>query len=335
MNIHFPLVTILTPVYNAQDFVAECIESVLKQKYKNWEYIIVNNCSTDLTLDIAQCFADLDSRIRIVNNDHFVNAIENHNIAFNLLSLESKYCKVVSADDWIMPDCVGKLVELAEANPTVGIVGSYQRSNSEIRWAGLPRDIQVIPGREVCRLTLLENLDVFGNPTSILYRSELVRKNKPFFPHSFPHADTSACFKYLQYCDFGFVHEILSMGRIHDQQISSKVRRLNISDASSLHNLLEYGPIYLAGREFETRKKEMIEGYYRGLGGCILKMKEREFWKFHSSRLKELGYPIRWLKVIKGSANEIIDEMQNPRIAFHKLFAVLKEKCREMLKRRL
>ena len=55
-----PLVTVLTPVYNGEDFLAQCIESILAQDYRNFEYIIVNNCSKDRTLEIAQSYAEKD-----------------------------------------------------------------------------------------------------------------------------------------------------------------------------------------------------------------------------------------------------------------------------------
>ena len=45
-----PLVSVVTPVYNGQAYLAECIESVLAQSYSNWQYTVVNNCSTDATL---------------------------------------------------------------------------------------------------------------------------------------------------------------------------------------------------------------------------------------------------------------------------------------------
>src|ERR1019366_1560913 len=105
-----PLVSVLTPVYNMGNFLADCIESVLRQNYKNFEYIIVNNCSTDQSLDIALSYAKKDSRIRVHNNSDFVGVIDNHNIAFRLISPGSKYCKVVSADDWIFPDCLAQMV---------------------------------------------------------------------------------------------------------------------------------------------------------------------------------------------------------------------------------
>ena len=52
-----PLVSVVTPVYNGETYLAACIESVLSQSYSNWEYVIVNNCSTDRTLDIASDYA--------------------------------------------------------------------------------------------------------------------------------------------------------------------------------------------------------------------------------------------------------------------------------------
>src|SRR5262245_48451206 len=125
-----PLVSVLTPVYNGEDYLAECIESVLAQTYRNFEYTIVNNCSKDRSLEIALSYAKKDSRIRVHDNEQFVGVIENHNIAFRLVSGSAKYCKVVSGDDFILPEYLTKVVEFAEANPTVGIVGSYQLSGN-------------------------------------------------------------------------------------------------------------------------------------------------------------------------------------------------------------
>src|SRR5438093_8149037 len=51
-----PLVSVVTPIYNGEKYLAECIESVLAQTYQNWEYVIVNDCSTDRSLDIAQYY---------------------------------------------------------------------------------------------------------------------------------------------------------------------------------------------------------------------------------------------------------------------------------------
>src|SRR4029077_11960980 len=135
-------------------------------------------------------------------------------------STESKYCKVVSADDRLTPDCLTKMVNFAEAHPTVGIVGSYQLCRDEVVWKGLSQDSEIFSGRTVCQALFFDHLSVCGNPTSSFYKADLVRGNNPFFPHQLPYADRSALFKYMQYCDFGFVHEVLSVQRIHKAQVT-------------------------------------------------------------------------------------------------------------------
>ena len=184
---HGPLVSIVTPVYNGETYLSECIESVLAQTYQNWEYIIVNNCSEDGTLAIAEQYRQRDSRIRVYSNETLLPIIASHNRAFGLISPESKYCKVVSADDWIVPECLDRMVKVAEANPSVGMVGAYQLSGGDGIWyvrnVGLPYSRTVVPGREICRAHLLGMLAVFGNPTSVMYRSDLIRNTERFFPN--------------------------------------------------------------------------------------------------------------------------------------------------------
>src|SRR5712692_3563114 len=196
-----PLVGVVTPVYNGDKYLAECIESVLAQTYQNWEYIIINNCSTDRSLEIAQSYAGEDARIRIRNNQEFVGREANENIAFRQISPESKYCKMVHADDWLFPECIAQMVAVAESNPTVGIVGAYGLNDTWVSWDGLPYPSTVVSGREICRRTLLGGFYVFGTPTSLLIRSDLIRSREALYNESNIHADKEACFDLLQNVD--------------------------------------------------------------------------------------------------------------------------------------
>ena len=146
-----PFVSVLTPVYNGEEFLAECIESVLNQTYENFEYTIVNNRSKDRTLEIALDYAKKDNRIRVHDNREFLGVIANHNHAFSLMSPEAKYCKIVSGDDFIFPECLVRMVEHAEANPSVGIIGAYQLSGDHILWQGFKYPKAVLSGQEMCR----------------------------------------------------------------------------------------------------------------------------------------------------------------------------------------
>ncbi len=179
-----PLVSVVTPVYNLAPFIGQCIESVWAQTYTNWEYTIVDNCSTDGTRAIAEKYALQDKRIKVHANETFLDIIANHNKAFGLISPVSKYCKQVSGDDWILPQCLERMVEIAEKNASVGIVGSYQVSGGGDLWClrtyGLPYGVSAFSGREIGRLQLLGKLDVLGNPTSNFYRSDIVRTVIPF-----------------------------------------------------------------------------------------------------------------------------------------------------------
>src|SRR5258708_4080342 len=219
-----PLVSVVTPVYNGGPYIAECIESVLNQTYRNFEYVIVNNCSTDNTLEIAQSYAKQDNRIRVSDNTEFVGVIQNHNNAFNQMSPNSKYCKVVSGDDWILRDCLTQMVELAEAYPSVAIVGCYSIEGRRVLFQGLDYSEKVVNGREISRNTMLGKLPfVLGAPTSLLYRADLVRRTKTFypFPEDAPHADVSGIYQALRDSDFGFVHQILTFTRIHEHTQTS------------------------------------------------------------------------------------------------------------------
>src|SRR5215472_11971518 len=105
-----PLVSFVTPFYNTEAYLSECIESVLRQTHGNWEYILLNNCSTDKSAEIAEFYASQDSnRIHLLHNPEHLSQVQNFNHVFQLISPESKYCKFVQADDWLFPECTSKM----------------------------------------------------------------------------------------------------------------------------------------------------------------------------------------------------------------------------------
>ncbi len=329
-----PLVSVVTPVYNGEDFLVECIESVLKQTYDNYEYIIVNNCSKDRTLEIAREYAAKDNRIRVHDNEKFVGVIDNHNLAFSLISPEAKYCKVVSADDFILPDCITRMVEVAEENPSVGFVGCYQISGDRVRWQGFQYPRPVLTGREMCRQMFLgdERAFGFGSPTSLLYRADLVRNSTAFYPNASPHADTSACFQYLEKSDFGFVYQVLAYERIHDATQSSKSVQLNRYLSADLNDVIKYGPLYLNKEEFDRLLTETLKSYHRFLAlNYFVGFREKEFWDYHKSRLAELGQPLKRLDLFKAASATVLREVVNPGQAFKKAWGRVFPKSRKSI----
>ena len=313
-----PLVSILTPVYNGEKYLAECIESVLAQTYKNWEYIIVNNCSTDRTLEIAQRYAKQVPRIRILQNDRLVSRIENHNIALRKISPASKYCKFVHADDWLFPECLTRMVELAEKNPSVGIVGAYGLDGVRVRWDGLPYPSTVTRGHDLCRRMLKGGLYVFGSPTSILIRADLVRGRDEVYPNTDDfdslYADQEPCYEMLRNHDFGFVHQVLTFSRTHQESVTSRAATTGLNyDLPAYVNIFKkYGSIYLSQQEYRDRLKVLTDRYYGFLGQSLFYMRGKQFWDFHRHALSKMGFSLQWPRVLKAVCLEVFDTMANP-----------------------
>jgi glycosyltransferase involved in cell wall biosynthesis len=318
-----PLVSVLTPVYNGDAYLAECIESVLAQTYSNWEYVIVNNHSTDGTLAIAERYAAQDRRIRVYSNETLLDIIANHNRAFRLASAEARYCKIVSADDWIFPECLARMVLIAEAHPSVGIVGSYQLSGGGgdwkdwcVKWDQVSYPSTVVPGRESCRIHMLGGPHVIGNPTSLMYRADLVRKHEAFYPNPTAEADTSACCRCFQECDYGFVHQVLSYERVHNVRMTTRSQSLNAYLSSEISDLLEYGGSFLSTDELHRRLEQLFTEYYDFLAVSAITLRNREFWTYHEKRMKEIGYPLNRVRLTKAIGMKTLGLLLNPKQTF-------------------
>ena len=296
-----PLVSVVTPVHNEEQHISECIESVLAQTYSNWEYTIVDNCSADRTLEIARHYASKDSRIRVHANTEFLKVIPNHNAALRQISTESKYCKVVFGDDWISPNCLTEMVALAEANPTVGIVGSYALEGTHVAWTGLPYPSTVVSGREICRRHLVDKLYLFGSANTVLYRSDLVRGRDHFYNEKNIHADTEVCFALLKTCDFGFIHQILSFSRVRPCSLATVSGELATSFPGMLQLLSVHAPNYLTEDERKAKLEELLHDYYRFLGKCVLLGRNTSFWKYHKRALTEAGIGLSSFYLAKGA----------------------------------
>ena len=323
-----PLVSVLTPVYNGERYLPECIESVLAQTYQNWEYCIVNNCSTDQTLEIAQTYAERDKRIRIHNNTEFVGCDQNGNIAFRQISLNSRYCKVVHADDWLFPECIMKMVELAEANPTVAIVGAYGLCGAAVGWDGLPYSSTVISGREICRWTLLGRPYVFGTPTSILLRADLVRASESFYNESNTHCDTEVCFKILRHWDFGFVHQVLTYTRMQEGSQTTFSEQYNTYTPGNIDMLLKFGPALLSQDELSARLNARLASYYQYLADSVVAIREKEFWKYHRAKMENMGHPLSLPRLLLAVCSKAIDRLLNPKRTIERLWKRLRSRGR-------
>lgn len=307
-----PLVSIVTPAYNGEAHLRACIESVLAQTYTNWDYTIVNNRSSDRTLEIAEEYAAMDPRIRVWTAPVHVPVEQSYNNAIRQVSPSAKYCKVVAADDCLFPECLARMVELAEANPRVAIVGSYALADSDVMWQGLPFTDSVVAGREICRRWLLGGSYVFGTASSELFRADIVRRRADFYNVMQLHCDSEACLEVLRDNDFGFVHQVLVHQGTRRDSLTSFSQRMNTYLPYWLYELIEYGPVYLSPNEVESRIRAMLRGYYSYLGEQAYRGRESEFWDYHREKLTALGYPMSVRRVALAATLHAVNKV-NPR----------------------
>lgn len=216
-----PLVSVVIPVYNGDQYFDKCLESILNQTYQNWECIINNNCSKDNTLDVANSYAKRDSRFKVYSNDTFVKMVVNWNIGCSRISSDSKYLKVVGADDWLFPESLEKMVEVMEKNPNVGVCSSYRLNDIWVDMDGLNMwEGNVFDGKTMLEKQLTRKIDISGSNTTVLYSVAHLKK-LPKYPLVYDqntyHQDTELVYELMNISDVGFVFQVLSFTRRHEK----------------------------------------------------------------------------------------------------------------------
>lgn len=256
-----PFVSVVTPVYNGERYLASCIESVLSQTYRNFEYILLNNCSEDNTGGIMAEYAQKDKRIKIVNNNKLLPIIENWNESTRHVSKNSKYYKVVHADDLLFEDCLEKMVAVAEKDSDIVLVSTCRIIGNLIEGAPTLYPQEIFSGNDICSKQLINpEFYIFGSPSTVMIKSAMLWSRDEFYDETELHADADVCFDILKDRKFGFVHQILSFSRMHKGSETSKAVMYNSNMIFKFKNFLKYGPRYL---DDATYKKALAAHEFR------------------------------------------------------------------------
>lgn len=118
-----PLVSVILPVYNGEDHLIECVESVLNQTFKDFEFIIVDDASTDSTVQMLTKFAEKDKRIAIIT--HKVNQKQTAAANTAIKHSKGKYLARMDADDIALPNRLDRQVTFMKENSNIGLLGSW------------------------------------------------------------------------------------------------------------------------------------------------------------------------------------------------------------------
>lgn len=163
------LVSLIIPVYNAEKTIEKCVNSILNQTYKDFELILVNDGSTDNTLDLCRHFAEMDDRITLINKkNQGVSAARNDGID----KAKGKYLFFVDSDDTVDKDYIKTLVEAKENNP--------QFDNVWCKIKSTRANFEFTQNETYCKtdfMTLYNKTEACsGSPVNKIYELECIKK---------------------------------------------------------------------------------------------------------------------------------------------------------------
>ena len=206
------LVSIVLPVYNGEKFLRFSIESVLKQTYQNLELIIVNDCSTDSTEEIALAFKEKDNRVVYIKNE--INSKLPKSLNNGFARAKGDYCTWTSDDNLYHADAIAQMVGHLESNPDVGMVCCDYRI--------IDKDGNVL--REV---RVGEKNLIFANNIGacFLYRSEIAHEVGEYNTNLFLVEDYEYWLRINLHSKIDFMHECLYDYRTHGESLSVARKR--------------------------------------------------------------------------------------------------------------
>ena len=117
------LLSVLMPVFNSERFVAEAIKSILNQSFKDFEFLILDDCSADKSFEIIEDFKKQDPRIKVFQNEKNLGVVESRNKLINLS--KGKYIAWLDSDDIACKNRFEKQIKFLEVHPEIGMVGAY------------------------------------------------------------------------------------------------------------------------------------------------------------------------------------------------------------------
>jgi glycosyltransferase involved in cell wall biosynthesis len=209
-----PKVTVLLPVYNGERYLHEAIESVLDQSFADFELLIVNDGSTDHSVEIIQSYSD--PRIRLLHNEKNLGLIATLNKGLDLT--RGEYIARMDCDDVSLPSRLEKQVNFMDSKPDVGVCGTWLEligEGSGQIWAS-PGDFETI------RCTMIFECPIY-HPTVIIRQSILKGHNLHY--GNFPHAEDYELWVRLSgHVQIANLQEVLLLHRNHSEQIGKLQR---------------------------------------------------------------------------------------------------------------
>ena len=277
-----PLVSVCIPTYNGERWIRESIDSALKQTYRSIEVLVVDDASTDNTVETARSFPD--ERVRVVVNATTLGLADNWNECVRLA--KGEFIKFLFQDDALFPECIEKMMKLFTDHPELGLV--FTRRDLIVESdapAELAREFldhyrdphlrfehvsEVNNGRSLFDQHLHKKLhqSCIPEPPSTLIRKEVFRHLGLFNTRMHQACDIEMWLRIIFFYDVGLVDEKLLIFRVHGKSATasnSLTRKAEYDRFWMLEGLLSQAEIRQAHPEITAWCEDLLRRYRNSL----------------------------------------------------------------------
>jgi glycosyltransferase involved in cell wall biosynthesis len=228
-----PKITVLMPVYNCELYIKEAVESILNQTCSDFEFLIIDDASTDKTVSIIKSYQD--SRIQLIEKPLNTGLTNSLNLGLRLA--RGKYIARMDGDDISVPERFAKQITFLEANPDVVLCGAW------FNIVGSNKLVKVPEHHDAIKLALLRG-NCIAHPTVMMRKEILDEFSISYEEQKEAAEDYDLWVRLLMLGKLHNLQEVLLGYRMHNAQVSSKrmlqQNRITIATRLKLLNALDY-----------------------------------------------------------------------------------------------
>jgi glycosyltransferase involved in cell wall biosynthesis len=211
-----PLVSVVMTVFNGERFILKSINSIIKQNYKNWELIIVNDNSLDSTIKILNKYKS--KKIKVINLKKNIGAYKATNLAFKIT--KGKYVAILDSDDYSHPKRISSQVFELEKDSNIGLVLTkyklIDQNNSFIR------NNRLMSQKDFNKRFACENL---ACNSSAMFRQNFINELKFYDKSFFYMYDYIFYLKIFKISKIKLINKFYTFSRIHENQRTKTVKK--------------------------------------------------------------------------------------------------------------
>lgn len=223
------LVTVLMPVFNGERYLERAIQSILTQSFKDYKFLIIDDGSTDSSLEIINRYKEQDSRIQVLvnsNNRGLINTLNK-----SLDTIDTKYVARMDCDDVAFPARLEKQVRLMEASPSIGVCGTWITVKNTSDGS---QYTQRYPTRQANIKVHMLSYCAVAHPSVILRKSFFEQYGLRYDPAYIHAEDYELWTRAIDKFEFTNIDEPLLEYTIHPENVSSKNKAIQLSASSRI-----------------------------------------------------------------------------------------------------